>query len=255
MEPPTAPSQRRAAPTDLPALLRLEEHAFSGDRLSERSWRHLVRSPSAIVSVALRADASVAGATVLLLRERSSVARLYSIAVDAGDRGKGAARALLQRAIDDAHDRGCALLRLETRADNRAAQALFLRLGFTEIGRKPHYYEDGQTAWRYEKSLWRQGRTNRAVGFNPPYYGQTLDFTCGPCALMTAMAALDPGRLPDRAGEIQLWREMRWPACRTPCMTPFSSRPSASLRTCARVRCRWCWSACGGCTASAARIG
>jgi hypothetical protein len=40
-----------------------------------------------------------------------------------------------------------------------------------------------------------------------PYFRQTLDFTCGPSALMMAMAALDPGLAVGRALELKLWRE------------------------------------------------
>ena len=40
-----------------------------------------------------------------------------------------------------------------------------------------------------------------------PYYRQTLDFTCGPAALMMAMKALDP-KLPfNRKLELRIWRE------------------------------------------------
>ena len=154
---------RRATPADLAALQHLEQGAFSGDRLSARSWRNLVSSPSAIVTVAIGADEALLGATVLLLRARSSVARLYSIAVDARARGRGIARQLMQRAIEDSHERRRAVLRLETRSDNRAAQALFRGLGFTELDRKPRYYEDGQAAWRFQKPLWNEGAANEAV--------------------------------------------------------------------------------------------
>ncbi len=204
---PRAAEVRRAAAADLPALQRLEDRAFAGDRLSPRSWRNLTRSRSAIVTVAAAADAPLLGAAVLLLRARSSVARLYSIAVDAAARRRGIGRALLERCIDDAHDRGRSVLRLETRADNRAAHALFRRLGFTELDRKPDYYEDGQTAWRWQKSLWNEGSSARAVAFDPPYYAQTLDFTCGPCALLMAMAAHERTARPNRASEIHIWRE------------------------------------------------
>jgi ribosomal protein S18 acetylase RimI-like enzyme len=198
---------RPARLEDLPALLRLEQAAFRGDRLSPRSWRSLVARPSAIVMVALCREGSLLGATVLLLRAGSAVARLYSIAVDAAARGRGVGRRLLERCIDDAHDRGCSVLRLETRADNRAAQALFRRLGFSELDRKPGYYEDGQSAWRFQKSLWNEGSATQLVALDAPYYAQTLDFTCGPCALMMAMAALKPALRLDRSAEIHIWRE------------------------------------------------
>jgi ribosomal protein S18 acetylase RimI-like enzyme len=41
----------------------------------------------------------------------------------------------------------------------------------------------------------------------PPSWPQTAGFTCGPSALAMAMAGLDPALLPDRALEVELWRE------------------------------------------------
>ncbi len=40
-----------------------------------------------------------------------------------------------------------------------------------------------------------------------PYYEQTLDFTCGPSALLMAMKVLDPGVDLSRQLELRLWRE------------------------------------------------
>src|ERR1700742_4488839 len=76
---------------DLQALVELEDTAFSGDRISARSWRRLMTSPSATVTVALDAangDARIVGSAVVLQRSNSSVARLYSIAASPDARGR-----------------------------------------------------------------------------------------------------------------------------------------------------------------------
>jgi ribosomal protein S18 acetylase RimI-like enzyme len=197
---------RRAAVKDIAALTRLEENSFAGDRISARSWRSLIASPSASVTLAGN-DGRVAGATVLLRRARTSVARLYSIAVDPAARGKGIARMLLEAAIERARATGASVMRLETRAGNKAAQSLFGRYGFAEFERKPGYYQDGADAVRFQKSLWNVGKASGAAALRTPYYSQTLDFTCGPCALLMAMAALDRSVVIDRAAEIRVWRE------------------------------------------------
>jgi ribosomal protein S18 acetylase RimI-like enzyme len=41
----------------------------------------------------------------------------------------------------------------------------------------------------------------------PPSWPQTAGFTCGPSALAMAMAGIDPALRPDRALEVELWRE------------------------------------------------
>lgn len=199
-----------AASEDWQALSDLEAAAFAGDRISARSWRALLASPSATVTVARDSSSGksrIVGAAVILQRARTSVARLYSIAVAPHARGRGVSAYLLEDAAQRMRDAGAAVLRLETRVDNVAAQHLFARGGFVERGRKPAYYEDGEDALLYQKSLWSLGAAERDAALNAPYYGQTLDFTCGPCALLMAMAALDADTVLDRAEEIRIWRE------------------------------------------------
>lgn len=197
---------RLACAQDVGALSRLEQSAFLGDRISPRSWRGLIASASATVTIASQ-DGTIAGASVLLHSQRTSVARLYSIAVDPASRGQGVARVLLEAAIERARSVGSSVLRLETRVDNKAAQSLFGRYGFAQLDRRASYYEDGADAQRFQKSLWNVGKASGSVALRAPYYGQTLDFTCGPCALLMAMAALDHHTIIDRAAEIRVWRE------------------------------------------------
>lgn len=130
----------------------LEQRAFSTDRISLRSWRRLLRSPSATVSVALQAD-RIVGATVLLHRVNTSVARLYSIAVCPAVRQRGTARQLLDNVLVVAREVGATLLRLETRVDNTAAQKLFASYGFVHLRRKTSYYADGMGALQMQKPL------------------------------------------------------------------------------------------------------
>ena len=191
---------------DWPELVQLEDASFKGDRITARSWRALLASPSAIVTVA-RDDGAPVGAAVILQRANISVARLYSISVAPQARGRGISRRLLDDAVQRMRDAGAAVLRLETRADNGAAQHLFRQAGFVEHGHRLAYYEDGTDALLFQKSLWDLRAAGRDAALNAPYYGQTLDFTCGPCALLMAMAALDPATVLDRVEEIRLWRE------------------------------------------------
>ena len=61
----------------------------------------------------------------------------------------------------------------------------------------------------------RDGFLQRWIGIEPihrqerlpPSWPQTAGFTCGPSALAMAMAAIDPALRPDRALEVELWRE------------------------------------------------
>ena len=201
-----------ASAQDWHALSELERASFPGDRISPRSWRAFLASRSAVVTVARSAEpgtgpSTIIGAAVVLQRARTSVARLYSIAIAGNARGRGISAALLEDVTQRMRDAGAAVLRLETRLDNVAAQRLFARCGFVQRGRKASYYEDGEDALLYQKSLWNLRAAERDAALSAPYYGQTLEFTCGPCALLMAMAALDASTVLDRAEEIRIWRE------------------------------------------------
>jgi ribosomal protein S18 acetylase RimI-like enzyme len=151
-----------ASPEDWHALAELERACFPGDRISPRSWRSFLASQSAVVTVARGAGSGTArstliGAAVVLRRATTSVARLYSMAIATSARGRGVSTALLEDATQRMRDAGAAVLRLETRLDNVAAQRLFAKCGFVQRGRKASYYEDGEDALLYQKSLWNSG--------------------------------------------------------------------------------------------------
>jgi ribosomal protein S18 acetylase RimI-like enzyme len=146
---------RDAAPSDLAGVLALERGSFSTDRLSARSLRRFVGSPSARLRVA-GWRGTVAGYYLLFFRKGTAVARLYSIAVDAAARGRGLGRRLLDDAEDIAADARQRVLRLEVREDNLPAMRLYEGRGYRLIGRYPRYYADGADALRYEKTLLRE---------------------------------------------------------------------------------------------------
>lgn len=143
---------RRATIDDLAELVVLENSSFAIERMSERQLRRHLESLTAEILVATR-ERRVVGAAVVFFRRGSDIARLYSIAVAAGERGNGLGEALLMRVAHSARRRGDRRLRLEVRSDNQAAQRLYERLGYRHFGSHSGYYEDGHDAFRYEKRL------------------------------------------------------------------------------------------------------
>lgn len=198
---------RPAQPDDLIALVALENRCFEGDRLSRRQFRWLLqRGHSAIrLLEAITPEGPVLVAYLLLLFHRgTTLARIYSIAVDPDWRGRKLGERLMQEAEALALAEGCSILRLEVRTDNQGAIALYERLGYRQFGQYADYYEDHADALRYQKRLHRvPGGLVRDV----PYYQQTLPFTCGPASLLMAMKAQDPSIELSRRHELQLWRE------------------------------------------------
>jgi ribosomal protein S18 acetylase RimI-like enzyme len=194
---------RRAEKGDLANLVELEERCFATDRLAGRNYRRLLQSPASEILVVEQAG-ELLGSAVLLYRTGSPIARLYSFATDPERRREGIGQQLLAAAGEAALARDCVQLRLETRSDNQAAQALFRKAGFHDFGTYRAYYQDGANAVRMEKSLAEHLHPDlRAI----PYYPQSQDFTCGPAALMMAMKALQPDLELTRTLELRLWRE------------------------------------------------
>ena len=146
------PLIRPARDSDLDAIVALEAAVFSGDRLSRRSLRAFIRSPRRPLIVA-RCDGELAGYALVALREGSRIARLYSIAVQPSFGRRGIGRALLRACEIYAQRHGRQTLRLEVRADNGAAIALYERLDYRRFGRLEDYYDDGAAALRLEKPI------------------------------------------------------------------------------------------------------
>jgi ribosomal-protein-alanine acetyltransferase len=196
---------RTAGVADLDALVAIENRCFDTDRLSRRSFRHLLTRGRAATLVAERGGAAV-GYVLVLFSHGTLHARVYSLAVDPSARGQGLGRDLVLAAEDAAKDQDCSELRLEVRKDNDEAIGLYESLGYRRFGVLADYYEDHEDALRYRKSLAPQLGLDMV---RVPYYAQTTDFTCGPAALMMAMGALeqDSPVVLDRKLELRLWRE------------------------------------------------
>lgn len=200
---PTRLEIHTATVADVPALLAIEERCFETDRLTRRSFMHLLRRGNAVCLTAVN-DRKIVGYALLLFSAGTSLARLYSFAVDPDHRRAGIADRLLDAASHSAIDHDRAYIRLEVRRDNTPAIALYKKHGFREFGSFPDYYEDHMEALRLERRL---VPSSGASGPGVPYYEQTTDFTCGPAALMMAMKALAPDLEPDRRLELRIWRE------------------------------------------------
>lgn len=194
---------RDATLDDLSALADLERHCFETDRLSRRSFRHLLTRGNASLVVD-EADGVLTGYSLVLFHRNTSLARLYSFAVEPARRHRGIARALLEHSETVARDRGAVAMRLEVRLDNADAIGFYRKAGYRQFSTYPDYYEDHMDAVRLEKKLVAHLPADLAP---VPYYAQTLEFTCGPACLMMAMKALEQGINLDRTLELRLWRE------------------------------------------------
>jgi ribosomal-protein-alanine N-acetyltransferase len=143
---------RAGARDDLRALEALECRAFAHDRISRRSFARLLYSPSASLIVA-DYDGALCGYALVLFRPQSTLARLYSIAVNPEFAGRQLGSILLRAAEVSASGRSSTGMRLEVRESNVAANNLYRKSGYCPVARLPAYYADGSDALRLEKPL------------------------------------------------------------------------------------------------------
>jgi len=195
---------RLARPSDLDDLVQLENRCFQDDRISRRSFRRFLDVPGDRLLVA-ELDGVLAGYCLVLMNAATRLARIYSIAVSPDARGLGMGEQLVRESERLAAECGRIVMRLEVREDNPAAIALYRRLGYRQFGTYRDYYEDHGNALRFE---------HRILFYEPsqqfprvPYYPQTTDFSCGPAALIMAMATLDEHQPMTTQEELRLWRE------------------------------------------------
>ena len=110
---------------DLSALVELENRCFDYDRLSRRNFQWMLTRAHASPTVA-EGDGGVLGYALVLFHEGTSLARLYSIAIDPRARGIGLGQKLLEAAEQAAGQRP-RLHAPGSAPDNRGAIALYER--------------------------------------------------------------------------------------------------------------------------------
>lgn len=195
---------RPAGQADVVALVKLENASFEADRISRRSFRYFLQQGQNCFLVAQQEQAIV-GYILVLLHRGTHLARIYSIAVDASQRGQGIAQRLIGQAEQQCAEQGRVHMRLEVRTDNSQAIRLYQRLGYHPFGEYKDYYADHTDALRLQKRILHPKAQTTHV--DVPYYPQHTDFTCGPASLMMSMASLNPAAPLTMNEELGIWRE------------------------------------------------
>lgn len=143
---------RRTRAADLDVLAAIEGTVFPSDRMSRRSFRRSISSPTMTMLTAV-SEGKPVGYALVHRRRGSRIAHLASIAVGPEKAGHGVGGKLLGRVEVDAARHGAACIRLEVRSDNSVARHLYELAGYCVIATLDDYYEDGTSAIRYEKLL------------------------------------------------------------------------------------------------------
>ena len=75
---------------------------------------------------------------------------ILNVAVETALRCAGAGRLLVQQVLQDCRFGGASFVSLEVRESNFSAIGLYKKMGFTEVGKRKNYYENGEDALMME---------------------------------------------------------------------------------------------------------
>jgi ribosomal-protein-alanine N-acetyltransferase len=123
---------------DVPRVIEIELQCFTMP-WSEATFKGLLRRADASLFVA-DAEGEVVGYSVFwsVLEQ----GELGNVSVAPGWRRQGIGQRLVQTVLDAAGQRGVREVVLEVRVSNTAAQQLYERYGFSQIGRRRNYYTE-----------------------------------------------------------------------------------------------------------------
>ncbi|KDA05269.1 hypothetical protein DC31_17090 [Microbacterium sp. CH12i] len=163
---------RIAAPADLDAIMAIENASFPTDAWSAESMAAELSSEHSHYLVDEDAGAIIGYAGLRAIRG-SADADIQTIALLEARRGEGRGRALLRALLAEASARRAREVFLEVRADNPGAEALYVSEGFTELGRRPRYYQPDDVdaiVMRLDLRAWvsADAAASHAGGSNPP---------------------------------------------------------------------------------------
>ncbi|USZ69556.1 ribosomal protein S18-alanine N-acetyltransferase [Halorussus salilacus] len=142
---------RQAVQADLLAVLRIERASFPQPWPFSAFERYL-GEPGFLVAVEAPGDSggteSVVGYVVadLVPNHGQPLGHVKDIAVHPECRGRGVGRTLLDSALTALEGRGARSVKLEVRAGNDPALALYEEFGFEHLRTVPRYYDDGEDA-------------------------------------------------------------------------------------------------------------
>jgi ribosomal-protein-alanine acetyltransferase len=129
---------RKMATSDVPAVLAFLQESPEAAAWSEESLLQIASAERA----AWVAEVNGVVAAFLIGRAAAGEFEILNMAVSRAQRRSGIGSKLLESALEFSRSSGGTRVYLEVRASNTPAIALYTRLGFTECGRRAHYYRD-----------------------------------------------------------------------------------------------------------------
>ena len=137
---------------DLDAVMAIERLSFPKPWERQAFSDELARPWARLEVLRLAATGSVLGFCNYWLV--ADELHILNVAVHPDERRHGHAARLLQHILDEAIRHKTRVVSLEVRVSNQAAQALYRKFGFREVGTRPRYYADnGEDALLMDREL------------------------------------------------------------------------------------------------------
>jgi len=130
---------RPATPGDIPALLALERSEPAAAHWSEADYQRLFTEPAGRVTLVIEED-RIQG--FIVARNLGPEWEIENVVIANPAQRRGLGTRLVQELLDLAQAQGAQGVSLEVRESNRAARALYSKLGFVESGRRKSYYRN-----------------------------------------------------------------------------------------------------------------
>ena len=132
---------RQAKLYDVPALARIERESFDSPWSADEITKDVSsRDGSIYVAVAQIGEERAGYADMRII---SGESQIYNIAIAPEFRRQGVGEALLSHMVQKSEELGLSLITLEVRSGNKAAMALYEKMGFKRVGTRPGYYAKG----------------------------------------------------------------------------------------------------------------
>ncbi|MGC8644916.1 MAG: GNAT family N-acetyltransferase [Thermoplasmata archaeon] len=147
---------RRGSILDIEAVQSIECRAFGVHAYSRGEIENMLTFENSVTFI-LEVDGRVAGYSSLFFSRKGKIAHVESIAVDPVFQGSGLGRKLMDAMENEARDRGCEKIVLETFEKNERALRMYLKRGYLVKGIVEGYYtipyEGSRNAVRLEKDI------------------------------------------------------------------------------------------------------
>ncbi len=136
---------RRMTPGDLPAVMPIENQAFSNPWSLDMIRKELSQEWSTVLVAEARGPTGsweLRGFAIFWLV--ANEVHVLNVATDTAYRRFGIGRQVMQAVLAAGRAQRCFMATLEVRRTNVAAIALYTSLGFRAVGMRPSYYSDNR---------------------------------------------------------------------------------------------------------------